>query len=602
MATLAISAVIAFGLLIAVNIMTSTMSMHAATHESHMNTSTLLAGQLNIGVEASNKETVSSLLAELKKKEQDQSFLRAEVFLDSVTPWVSVKGSVMNLPGKSKPEFIEQGLRSNGPLEYYEGNIFFSSVPVKDSDENRIATLITSWNHISVVSQVIKNSLISIVAAFMLMLVMVLFVIALNKRLVVRPLRDITALMAKLANGETSLEIPAVHRKDEIGAIAKAVAIFQQNAIESEQLRRQQELVEEENRRQRELIESAEAKTREDQIRQQELKLEEAAKAEEDALALQKRIGNMLESVDAASRGDLTQPIDLTVANDDLGRIAVALDGLFTQLRCSFNDIDNSARSVSSAAEEINEMGQAISQASVKNAEMTESASARAISVSKSAETAASATAEMTSSVMEIAQNTNNAVQTANEAVDLVASTGASIKTLSESSAGIGSVIKVITSIAEQTNLLALNATIEAARAGDAGKGFAVVANEVKELAKGTAKATEEIESRIESIQADTQVAVGAIEDVSMIVSAISESQSSIAAALEQQKATSNELHRTIASASEDNMAITGVIKEVADQSQHSQTAANTVHSSAERLASHAAVLQQLMSRYNTGQ
>jgi methyl-accepting chemotaxis protein len=96
--------------------------------------------------------------------------------------------------------------------------------------------------------------------------------------------------------------------------------------------------------------------------------------------------------------------------------------------------------------------------------------------------------------------------------------TTATVAKLGASSVEIGNVIKVITSIAQQTNLLALNATIEAARAGEAGKGFAVVGNEVKELAKQTARATVEIGRKIEAIQADTKSAVEAIGQISEII------------------------------------------------------------------------------------
>jgi methyl-accepting chemotaxis protein len=120
------------------------------------------------------------------------------------------------------------------------------------------------------------------------------------------------------------------------------------------------------------------------------------------------------------------------------------------------------------------------------------------------------------------------------------------VNKLGQSSIEIGKVIKVITAIAGQTNLLALNATIEAARAGDAGRGFAVVANEVKELAKQTANATEDISQRIEAIQTDTKAAVQAITQITDIINQINDFQSTIASAIEEQTATTNEISRNI--------------------------------------------------------
>ena len=129
-------------------------------------------------------------------------------------------------------------------------------------------------------------------------------------------------------------------------------------------------------------------------------------------------------------------------------------------------------------------------------------------------------------------------------------STNETVKKLGESSQEIGNVIKVITSIAQQTNLLALNATIEAARAGEAGKGFAVVANEVKELAKQTAKATEDIGQKIDAIQGDTKGAVKAIEEIGTIINQINDISNSIASAVEEQTVTTNEIGRSVTEAS----------------------------------------------------
>ena len=149
-------------------------------------------------------------------------------------------------------------------------------------------------------------------------------------------------------------------------------------------------------------------------------------------------------------------------------------------------------------------------------------------------------------SIRDISKNANDSARVARNAVSVVATTNETMRKLGESSREIGNVIKVITSIAQQTNLLALNATIEAARAGEAGKGFAVVANEVKELAKQTAKATEEISQKIEAIQGGTRGAVTAIEEISAIINQINDISNSIASAVEKQTATTNEIGRSV--------------------------------------------------------
>ena len=149
---------------------------------------------------------------------------------------------------------------------------------------------------------------------------------------------------------------------------------------------------------------------------------------------------------------------------------------------------------------------------------------------------------ELMSSITEVERNVVEASTVAGEAQEITEEAGVIVDRLNTSSVEIGNVVKVITNIAEQTNLLALNATIEAARAGEAGKGFAVVANEVKDLARETAKATDEVGGKVSAIQMDAGQVVEALQRVAGTVERINESQSIISGVLTEQNAVTREV------------------------------------------------------------
>jgi len=177
-------------------------------------------------------------------------------------------------------------------------------------------------------------------------------------------------------------------------------------------------------------------------------------------------------------------------------------------------------------------------------------------------------------------------------------SANATVGKLGESSEEIGKVVRMITSIAEQTNLLALNATIEAARAGEAGKGFAVVANEVKELAQASARATEDVSSRVQTIQSDVQAAVEAISEITAVIQQINDIQVVISSAVEEQAATTSEMVRNVAEVSMGSSEIAANVTGIATASNETTGSAAQTAVAADELSRIAAELNQAVNTF----
>ena len=228
-------------------------------------------------------------------------------------------------------------------------------------------------------------------------------------------------------------------------------------------------------------------------------------------------------------------------------------------------DLTGSSEELTNASEALQEIANSLSAGAEETSAQANTASAASEEVNAGVQTVASNMEEMTAAIKEITKTTNESSTVSNNAMSMAQNTNTIISKLGDSSMDIGNVIKVISSIAQQTNLLALNATIEAARAGEAGKGFAVVASEVKELAKQTAKATEEITAKIENIQTDSKGAVGAIEEISTAIEKINSYAGNIAASVEEQAATTGEVSRIVTESAEGVKQINENISQVSE-------------------------------------
>ncbi len=289
---------------------------------------------------------------------------------------------------------------------------------------------------------------------------------------------------------------------------------------------------------------------------------------------------------------------NLNACIEALAGVGAATNQTADTLQASMKQIAQNAQSLSSSSQQLAQTSQEMSSNAEETSAQANTVATATQQVTTNLNGVATGAEEMTATVQSISSNAGEAAKVAGEAVKTANSANATVAKLGESSAEIGQVIKVITSIAQQTNLLALNATIEAARAGEAGKGFAVVANEVKELAKQTAKATEDISQKITAIQDDTKRAVEAIGSITAIINQINDISGTIATAVEEQSATTNEMSRNVQEAAKGSGEISHNIQGVATAAQNTTHGAQDTLKAAQQLTEMATQLRSLVDQF----
>ncbi|MFZ5806499.1 MAG: methyl-accepting chemotaxis protein [Verrucomicrobiota bacterium] len=327
----------------------------------------------------------------------------------------------------------------------------------------------------------------------------------------------------------------------------------------------------------------------------------------------------------AQGEGDLTRRLEFKTKNEigllansfnvfveKLQKIMKEIHSYMQTLSASSEQLSSVSQKISSNANEINQQAGVVATAGSQLSSSVTTMAASAEEISSSANNVAAAVEEMSASINEVAQNCARESEIAEKAHQRVTHAREVMSQLGTAAQEIGKVVELINKLADQTNLLALNATIEAASAGEAGKGFAVVANEVKELARQSSQATEQISQQIQNIQSSTTQSVQAIEEVAGIIEEVNHISQSIVATIEEQSATTKEISKTVHGVSQATSDLANHIQQSADgaksisqniqnihhESQQSATEIDHSNSSIQELVKVAAQLRNLINQF----
>ncbi|WP_320043535.1 methyl-accepting chemotaxis protein [uncultured Desulfobacter sp.] len=327
---------------------------------------------------------------------------------------------------------------------------------------------------------------------------------------------------------------------------------------------------------------------------------------------------------DLIAAGDLTH--EFKTNEKQLCGVYASMKKMTDNLKNMFNDIFQGVQTLTSSSTELAAVSQQMTAGAEQSSQKANNVSSAAEEMTTTMNSVAAATEqtsanlqmivaaaeEMSATINEISSNTAKGSQTTTEAVAKAEHISRKVDDLGKAAAEISKVTETIANISEQTNLLALNATIEAARAGEAGKGFAVVAGEIKELAKQTAQATDEIGMKIEEVQSTTTESVNAIQGIINIIDDINSIVSSVATAIEEQSATTQEISTNVSQAASgvqevnENVSqtstvaaeVTADVHQVSEAANEIMTSTNNINESALELSKLAESLNEMVGRF----